>query len=146
MKALIIYNPYNTQEVALLDRARQEVGALVQSVEAVDFQEVKNLYPITQTPAVIFIRDDLQGQFLFSEDEDKTLRIATEVRKEQEEEETNLNIPGTNRIDGLISAQAGEKAAQFTEKLLAETEKLKSQMEATASAVDFILMNFTPAG
>ena len=61
MKALFIYNPYSASEIKILDRVRQEFSSHVEEVEVTDFENIKNIYKIRTTPALIIIRDDLQG-------------------------------------------------------------------------------------
>ena len=67
MRVLYIYNPHNAKEVELKDRALSEIQEVVEEVEAIDFTEISKIYKIRATPALIFLRDDLQGENLLTE-------------------------------------------------------------------------------
>lgn len=147
MRILYIYNPNNSVEAAAKERVLSELGSLVELVEAIDFMQVRDQYRIRETPALITIRDDLQGSHLLTEDaENANFRVYLEAVKALEEEEKNFLDAVANRIDNVVNTEAAVKAKIMTEAIRQDQAAMKAQMEATASAIDFILMNFAPVG
>lgn len=119
LRTLYIYNPYNPKEVALLDRVNDELGFLIEKIECIDFSQVREQFKIRTTPALIFIRDDLQGENLLDIDLQKgQLRVTGEVHKALEEEELSFRQVENHRIDNLITKEANAKADAITLELL----------------------------
>lgn len=110
MKAIYIYNPHDSNEVALLDRARTELGNYIQDIQVVDFQAVRDIYQITQTPALILIREDLQGANLLDEVSGQ-LRVTAELWAAIQQEELVIHQAETHRIDNIIIAETSSKMA-----------------------------------
>ena len=102
MRALYIYNEHSRPELEALERVQTELGNLV---EFMGLQEATNQYPITRTPALIIIREDLQGEHLLDENDSGGLRMTAELYKAMEEEELNLHNVETHRIDSLINRE-----------------------------------------
>ncbi len=116
MRAILIYNPHDVRETSLLERAKQEMLNCIEDVEVVDFMEVKDIYKIQQTPALILIREDMQGLNLLEEDTDKSqLRFIGEISKSLQEEEQNIHENNVNRIDGIIQAEVNKKMGENTQ-------------------------------
>jgi hypothetical protein len=87
MRLIYAYNPHNAQEIALLDRVKEESSGLIEELIVEDFQTLKEYYPISQTPALIVIREDLQGPDLLEEDEETgALRLVAKVAEELQKE------------------------------------------------------------
>lgn len=135
MKVIYIYNPYNSREVGLLDQVKEELGNVVEEVEAVDFQEVKEQYRIAQTPAIIYIRDDWQGEQLLNvDDEQAKLRVTLDATQYIEEEEKNIHEMETYRLDFKVKKEI-TAAVQPVGAQLVQTKLLQKQAETTANAV-----------
>lgn len=105
MRVLFIYNPYNAKEVQLKDEAINNISSYVETVEAIDFQEVCEQFRVRTTPALIFIRDDFQGEELLTEDPDNAgkLRLVGELMKNLEDEELKIHSAETHRLDNVIN-------------------------------------------
>lgn len=113
MRVIYIYNPHSAQEVSLVERAKNEMLTYVEEVEVIDFEAAKDRFKIRATPALIFIRDDIQGEELLTEDmESGKLRLALECYKALQEEEAVIHNAQTNRLDNVVKAekQAAEDA------------------------------------
>ena len=117
MKALFIYNPYSASEIKILDRVRQEFSSHVEEVEVIDFENIKNIYKIRTTPALIIIRDDLQGSHLITDD-DGSLRATAELVKTMQEEDLNIYQAETYRIDNLIKKEKIKAIDDYTLELV----------------------------
>lgn len=133
MKVIVIYNPHSAIEMAKLERARADMLANhIIEIAAYDFQDVRDRYPVSSTPAIIPIRDDLQGENLLDEVEGGMLRMTAEILKMMQEEDLNLHQMETNRIDHLIHAEVTRRleaaAAAVPEK---KTSKTKDQPATT---------------
>ncbi|MGK0467162.1 hypothetical protein [Clostridium sp.] len=107
MKAVYIYNPNSLKEISLIERAKEEMKIYVEEIEVVGFEVAKTRFNIRATPAIIFIRDDLQGINLLDEVNGK-LRIVGELCKVLQEEELNIHQMDTNRIDNLINIEVAK--------------------------------------
>lgn len=119
MRVLFIYNPNNFQEASLMDEAMAEMSNHIEQIEVVDFNLVREQFKIRETPALIIIRDDLQGLQLL--DKDKTgnqLHITAELLKAMEEEDLNLHQQETHRIDNLVIREANAKIDAVTLEML----------------------------
>jgi len=103
MKAYYVYNEHSRQELELLERVFTELGEY--SVELLNSESAKQRFHFTQTPALIVVREDLQGEHLLSETVDGKLRVYGEVLKIIEEEEKNIHNHDTARIDTLIKKE-----------------------------------------
>lgn len=135
MRLVYIYNPYNSREVKILDRVKDELGNLVEDVEAVDFQSVPEQYRVSTTPAIVYIRDDWQGeQLLDVDDEQGRLRVTLEAAKHMEEEERNIHDVETNRLDYKVQAEIRSAVAPVGSQLV-ESKLQQKQTEATANTL-----------
>jgi hypothetical protein len=112
MQAIFIYNPHNSTEVSLTERVKLEFANYLVEVEAVDFQEVKNLFKISTTPALIIVSEALQGEHLLDEADNGQLKIAAELWKAIQEEEAVIHGIETNRIGDLIEAEVKKRTAK----------------------------------
>lgn len=117
MKALYIYNPHSAQEVAQIERATTEMLNIVDQVEAIDVDTAKQHFHIHSTPALIVIRDDLQGTHLLDEVNGQ-LRITAELYKAMEEEDLNLHQAETHRLDNLINIEVTNAIDNYTLELI----------------------------
>lgn len=107
MKAYFVYSPFNTKELELLERVVHEFGEY--AVELVDYTQSRDRFHITQTPALIIIREDLQGQHLLDEGVDGKLRVHGEVLKAIEEEEKNIHNVDHSRIDYFVKQEVANE-------------------------------------
>jgi hypothetical protein len=106
MRIVYIYNPHNPREVGLIDQVKQELGQIVEEVQVIDFQEIRDQYKISQTPALVFIREDLQGDHLLDVDDTQSkLRLTLESIKHLQDEQSNLFQTVTNRLDYRMKAE-----------------------------------------
>lgn len=106
MKVYYIYNPHDANEVALMERAKTELQSYVEEVVVEDFMVAKERFHITQTPALVVIREDMQGAHLLTEDlESGKLRVALEAYKVLQEEEAVIHNMETARIDNVVNAE-----------------------------------------
>lgn len=103
MKAYYIYSPYSRNELELLERVLVELGEY--AVELVDYTLERERFHITQTPALVVIREDLQGSHLLDETVDGKLRVYAELMKVVDEEEKNIHNVDNTRIDSLIKKE-----------------------------------------
>lgn len=117
MKALYIYNENDANEVALLDRARTELQNYITDIQVADFQTVKDIYQIAQTPALILIREDLQGTNLL-DDISGQLRVTAELWQAIQQEELVIHQVTTYRIDNIILGEANAKQDALLEDML----------------------------
>jgi hypothetical protein len=91
MRIIYAYNPHDAKETTLLDRVKEEISevsaTLIDELMVEDFQIFKKYYPISQTPALIIVREDLQGHELLEEDEETgSLRLIAKVTEELQKE------------------------------------------------------------
>ena len=103
MRFILIYSPHVKEERSLFERMKTELGIYAETV-AMSIEEAKKVYPIRATPALIQIRDDLQGEQLLQSVDGK-LRIVAEAYKSLQEEEKNLFQMDSHRLDYLISTE-----------------------------------------
>lgn len=103
MKAYYIYSPHSRNELELLERVLIELGGY--AVELVDYTLERDRFHITQTPALIMVREDLQGSHLLDETVDGKLRIYAEFMKVIDEEEKNIHNVDNARVDSLIKKE-----------------------------------------
>jgi hypothetical protein len=119
MRVLFVYNPNNSQEVSLIDGAMVEMSSYIEQIEAVDFNLVREQFKIRETPALVIIRDDLQGLQLLDKDETgNQLHVTAELLKAMEEEDLNFHQQETHRIDYLIVHEANAKTDAVTLEML----------------------------
>lgn len=117
MKALYIYNPHSVLEKNMFERAKKELSNHIQDINIKDINTIKNIIPIRDTPALVIIRDDLQGDSLLKEC-DGQLRVTAELYKALEEEELNIYQAKTHRIDSLINQEIIKGQDKLLEDLL----------------------------
>lgn len=116
MRTLFIYNSNNAKEREIIERAKNELGPDIEEVDFVDFNTVRDHFKIRTTPALIFIRDDLQGEKLMETyQQNNKLRALGEIAKALQEEELNLHQTETNRIDSIIKKEVDNVALQLLE-------------------------------
>jgi hypothetical protein len=117
MKALYIVNGYSAQELALIERAKQEMGNYIEVVELSTLQEpLKKL--VRSTPALIIVNDDLQGENLISEGVDGKLLATAMLYKRMEEEDLAIHQQETHRLDNLINIEKTKAIDDYTAELL----------------------------
>lgn len=123
MRALFIYNPYDSSESQLIDKIKEEVlaSSVIDEFQAVNFMEVKDIFKIQQTPAIIFIREDLQGASLLTEDVDTgKFRLTLEILKQIEEEEKVIHNVENHRIDFVVNSKINEKVAEVQDSMVSD--------------------------
>jgi len=115
MKFVLIYNPENEIE---RDNLQTLVDALGDKLFCTyDFRTVRDLFPVWKTPALIPIREDLQGEELLSGD--INLKISAEIAKLQEDEELKVHQQETYRLDNFVNAEKQKAVAEEYQKLIA---------------------------
>ena len=107
-KFILIYNKESEIERNAFDRIRSEMGSYI--VAEHHFMDVKHLYPIQQTPALIPILDHLCGEHLL--DGDIQLNMLAEATRLHEEEEEKIHNKQTKRLDNLINAEKEKAIAE----------------------------------
>lgn len=113
MRIIYIYNKENAKEVELLTPLKQELGNYATEVIVKDVMDVRDVYPISQTPALITIREDMQGEALITEDQEKgKFRVVLEAWKHLQEEEGVLHNVTTNRIDIVVQDKIQQKMGE----------------------------------
>lgn len=119
MRVIFIYNQENLKEKEVIERAKKEILNYIEEIECIDFNLVREQFKIRTTPALIIIRDDLQGEHLLEEDMvNNQLRVTAELLKVMEEEDRNIHEMETYRIDYLVNKEATEKIDEITLELL----------------------------
>lgn len=111
MKLILIYNKNSSTEKNVLNRLITELETYVETIEVLELNEAREKYPIRATPAIIPIRDDLQGESLLNETE-TGLRAVAEAYKMMQEEEKNIYNIETNRIDYLVGTEVTSKMGE----------------------------------
>lgn len=106
-KFVLIYNQHSEVERSTFDRIRQQMGSYI--IAEYDFQDVKDIYPVQQTPALIPILDHLCGEHLL--DGDVELNMYAEATRLHGEEEEKVHNRQTKRLDILINFEK-EKARE----------------------------------
>ncbi|WP_338542043.1 hypothetical protein [Paenibacillus tundrae] len=135
MYAVYIYNEHDAKQVTLKEKVIGELSEIVQEVVAKDYQEIKDFYRVRTTPAIIFIRDDLQGEQLLNVDEEQgKLRLALEAWKQLEEEEKNIHEMETYRIDFKVQEEI-QTAVELIGMQLVQTKIQQKQEETTARSL-----------
>ncbi|XRD26106.1 hypothetical protein AABM34_06670 [Lysinibacillus fusiformis] len=107
MKALYVYNEHDMSELKVLERVIEEMGSYITLVNA---GAIRDYFPICSTPALIILREDMQGTHMLGEGTDGKLRITGELYKAMEEEEYNWHKVETHRIDNLINKEVTSKS------------------------------------
>jgi hypothetical protein len=118
-----------------IDRIRKELGANLEEVQCVEYEDVKHLYPLRALPAIIFLREDLQGENLLDIDPETTsLRLSLEAAQALEAEERNLQEYETYRLDFKMKQEI-ETATEPLGTELVETKLQERQATATANSL-----------
>ncbi|WP_408894279.1 hypothetical protein [Paenibacillus taichungensis] len=103
----------------MIEQIKAELGSTMELIQCEEYEDVKDIYPIRGLPAIIFLREDLQGESLLGEDlESSSLRIKLEVAKMQEEEENNLHYMETKRLDFILEKKVLEAIEPVAKKLI----------------------------
>ncbi|MGE8036836.1 hypothetical protein [Lysinibacillus sp. NPDC093692] len=99
---MYIYNEHDRTELEALERAVEEMGNYITLVE---YSSIRGLLPIRATPALIILREDMQGEHMLEDGSDGKMRITAEMHKAMEEEELNLFQAETHRIDNFVNKE-----------------------------------------
>ncbi|MCX7924123.1 MAG: hypothetical protein N3B21_19255 [Clostridia bacterium] len=103
MRALLVYNKEDARERELVERAINEMSSVLTDVEMADFNEIRQYIPISFTPCLILVHEDLQGGHLLEEDMDNNhLRVTAELLKAMDDEESVVHNAEVFRIDRLV--------------------------------------------
>lgn len=112
MRTIFIYNPQSKNEMSMLAEIRNEMP----NIEIFDFNVIRDVFQIRTTPALIFIKDSLQGEQLLDVDPQKNkTRVMLEFLKEQENEDLILHNQKTRRIDFFVENEVAKRLAKITE-------------------------------
>jgi hypothetical protein len=118
-KFILIYNKESEIERNTFDRLKSEMGPYI--IAEHDFMEVKDLYPIQQTPALIPILDHLCGEHLL--DGDIQLNYTAEAMRLYDEETEKIHNKESKRLDNLIKLEK-EKAREAIRKEVRDADAL----------------------
>ncbi|WP_373845091.1 hypothetical protein [Clostridium sp.] len=110
MRVIYVYDKNSEIQRNMITRASTEIGSSITELKVANLDDVKDTFNIRATPAVIILRDDLQGENLLNENTDGSLLITALLTKYMDEEDKSLHQQDNNRLDLLIKAQ--EKEAQ----------------------------------
>lgn len=123
MQIIYIYNEHSEIDLLNLDNVKNQLGDKI--IRLYDFQEIKDLIPVRATPAVIFIREDLQGESLYEGDVE--MKMLGHVAKTVDDEETGLFNRNYERLDMVINNEKIKAIDKF---------KLELKAELSPSAVE----------
>jgi hypothetical protein len=111
-KFILIYNKQSEVERNAFERLKNEMGSNI--VAEHDFMEVKDLYPIQRTPALIPILDHLCGEHLL--DGDAQLNYTAEAMRLYDEETEKIHNKESKRLDNLIKIEKEKAVKEYKEK------------------------------
>lgn len=135
MRAIYIYSQHDYPSIQAIDLIRKELGANLEEVQCVEYEDVKHLYPLRALPAIIFLREDLQGENLLDIDPETTsLRLSLEAAQALEAEERNLQEYETFRLDFKMKQEI-ETATEPLGTELVATKLQERQATATANSL-----------
>ncbi|GAS80069.1 hypothetical protein [Paenibacillus amylolyticus] len=130
MRMIYIYSKHNPRSLEMIEHTKEKLGSTMELIQCEEYDEVKDIYPISGLPAVIFLREDLQGERLLGEDvELSSLRIELELAKMQEEEENNLHNMETKRLDFILRQHILEATEPIVKKLITLMITEKKRLE-----------------
>ncbi|WP_273322606.1 hypothetical protein [Vallitalea guaymasensis] len=118
MKVVFIYNPYCSEEVNYLEKVREKTLEIGQSVTFVDFEKAKGVFDIRDTPAVVMIRDDLQGKEMLEKDESLFSKAAIVVAQNKQKENSDFYKNEIDSIRTLIENEKEEVQEQLLEDMM----------------------------
>lgn len=113
-KFILIYNKESKVERDSFERIRQEMGTYI--IAEYDFQDVRNIYPVHSTPALIPILDHLCGDHLLQGD--TQLNFTAEANRLIAEEELKIHQAETYRLDNLINSEKSKSEDAFLNDIL----------------------------
>lgn len=93
MKAIYIYNQHNAVERETLDAVRTFITPRVEAYQVLTVDEAKEHYLISYTPALVFIREDFQGDFLLEEIDNNFNMIDALITEQYDAEQGYLAAP-----------------------------------------------------
>lgn len=99
MQIIYIYNEHSELDRLNLDNVKKQLGDRV--VHIYDYQEIKHLIPVRETPALLFVREDLQGASLYEGDVE--MKMLGHIAKGIDEEEIGLFNRDYKRMDMVIN-------------------------------------------
>lgn len=135
MRAIYIYSQHDYPSMQAIDRIRKELGANLEEVQCLEYEDVKHLYPLRALPAIIFLREDLQGENLLDIDPETTsLRLSLEAAQALEAEERNLQEYETYRLDFKMKQEIETATLPLGTELVA-TKLQEKQATATANSL-----------
>lgn len=117
MKALFVYNSYSQTELQVIERAKLEMGNMIDVVDVNQISPELKQYVMT-TPALIAITEDLQGSNLTSDGTDGNLIVTAMLNKRMEEEDLAVHQSTTHRLDNLIGIEKTKAIDAYTVELL----------------------------
>lgn len=117
MKALYIYNPYNAQEITLIERVKSELWGYVQ---VVPIDEAPNLIRsiVRETPALISADEHLQGENLIKDGVDGKLLLTAIMYQRMEADEDALFDQSTVRLDNFVKGENTKAIDHYTLELV----------------------------
>ncbi len=118
MKVILVYNSHSSKELDVLERAKREMGAYVQEFSVSTVDEAKEKYPVRATPALILLRDDLEGENLIGETVNGELIMSAFLKQQCEQEEQVMYNQSTNRLDKLIDTEKQSAIDSYTLELI----------------------------
>jgi len=116
MKILIVYSQHSAQELDLLPEIQDELYGVPHIIKTVE--EVGETYGIRATPAIILIRDDLQGEELLVRESGK-LKLVGRILEQLQDEERYLYGKGDKeRVDEYINREVMRKFDKVKKQLM----------------------------
>jgi hypothetical protein len=116
MKAILIYSQHSSKEIELADNIIAELGEFVETINVEEHPYVKTLFQFRATPALLLLREDLQGDYYLEEDmADNLLRTNLEINNAMEIEQKAIREIPPNRIDHIVKTKVVEKMGEYFE-------------------------------
>lgn len=115
MKALYVYNPWSAAEVALIVRAEEEMGSVI---ECVPYNQMPDLlrYLVRATPALIIAEDHLQGEHLIN-DVDGSLAATIALRERMQKDDLLIHGQEVDRIADLIHLERHKAVEEYKQEI-----------------------------
>ena len=119
MKAFFISSVHSAKQRDMLTRVLNEMSSHLTEIQTLDEDKAKEVFGIRATPALIILRDDLQGEHLLDEAVDGQLLVTAELIKAMQEEDLAIHQKETHRMDNFIKAENNKVIDEYTLSLLA---------------------------
>ena len=118
MKAFFVSSVHSLKQRDMVARALNEMGTHITEIQTLDEDKAKEVFGIRATPALIILRDDLQGEHLLDETVDGQLVVTAELIKAMEEEDLAIHQKATHRMDNFIKAENNKAVDDYTLELI----------------------------